>query len=152
MLFIVGRQQIYLTLHSLQLNFMTFGCQYLVFQFTLCLQQLCIGCCMILLLLFVPLNPHFSRLFFTSNDLIERSNLFGCLFLAELKLSFYSLLLDIKGFLSPFKVDNALVKFFNLSGFLSKRIFLDLDNFLKTLAFFYFFTKFDLSFMPNFVC
>ena len=150
-LLVLSSQDFDLSGYCLKLDLCIFGGKNLIFMLTLGFKQFSISFSMIILLILIPLNPHLTGFLFSCDDLIQGSNLFCSLFLAQLQLSFDALFLNVEGFLSSLQVNNALVQILNLSSLFTKRLLLDLDNLLQTLTLLNFFPQLYLSFMTNLV-
>lgn len=77
---------------------------------TLGLKQLCICNIVLFLLLLVSVNPHFSGLLLTIDDLIEIANLLIQLLPGDLKLPFKSLPFGVKCFICSHLLYMTLIK------------------------------------------
>jgi len=78
-------QDLNLTVRWVQFNFRVFQGQNLIFQFRTSLQKTTVSLRVILLLIFVPLNPKLSSLFLIGNDFIETLDSFVELSLVKLQ-------------------------------------------------------------------
>jgi len=150
-LFVLVCQNINLPLNCLQLDLCVFGGEDLVLEVALHLQQLSIGLSVLLLLLFVPFDPHFPSFFLASDNLVQTGYLFIKLFLAQLCLSLDSLLLNLKSLGLSLEVDDLFVELFDFIGSLLKSFFFNFNDILETSALFNFFSELYFCFVTGFV-
>ena len=104
-------KKLYLSLWRVLFNFAIFDSQRGIFQLRLCLKKICVGCSVCFVFLLITLNPHVSCFFFLSNLVLELSNFFTKLLLAEIKLPLKSLPLDFNCLNLSLKINRFLIYF-----------------------------------------
>ena len=104
-------KKLYLSLWRVLFYFTIFDNKRGIFQLRFCLKKFCVGCCMGFAFLLIALNPHVSCFFFLSNLVLELSNFFTKLLLAEIKLPLKSLPLDFYCLNLSLKIKTLLINF-----------------------------------------
>ena len=106
---------------------------------------------MVLLLLLISTDPHFSCFFFAVKDFIQILNRLIELLLGQFSLAFDTLNLDLQSLFVPGQIDDLLVQLFDLLAPLGKSLLFNLDDILKTTALLDLLAELDFVLMPYFI-